>query len=563
ELATLTGLGGSPIVIDDSGNIYFSLSSHNRVVKMGPPPTLSNVLGSGDIAFTEENGLAHIMTKAGRHKATINSDTGTVLRRFEYDNDKNLAYIYDRFNNEIRIERDGNGVPTAIVSPDNIRTSLTIDANNLLRRVTYEDDTYYQFDYTDGLMTFETEPNGNIFEHEFNSSGRLTDIYDEEEGHWEYDRTVLPNGDILTEILTAEGNLTKYQDTRHSTGKFTSTITGPANDVTLYSKSADGLTVNKSLSCGMDLEFKYGVDPEYKYKYTKETTKTTPEGLKKVLLRDRTYTDTDNDEVPDLISKTITVNGKKTTFLHNVLSGQKTITSQENRTVTATYDRTTLLTSAISVPELHDITYKYDTRGRVEFIQTGTRKMGFTYDSRGYVETVTDPMENVTEYDYDLFGRVKEVRLPDTITVMKFDYDENGNMKILTNPSEVNHVFDYNKVNLNKIYKAPLSGYYIFEYDRDRRLKQIKFPSTKQIDYVYEKTRLMQVQLPEGNVDYTYYCGTKVKSISKGTESIVYAYDASLVKSETLSGILNQELSYKYNDDFNLTEFTYAGSMES
>ena len=84
-----------------------------------------------------------------------------------------------------------------------------------------------------------------------------------------------------------------------------------------------------------------------------------------------------------------------------------------------------------------------------------------------------------------------------------------------------------------------------------------------EIQNVYDKNRLVQIQTPEGNIDFTYICGMKVGSISKGTESISYAYDGKLRTSETLSGILNQTLSYGYNNDFNLQSFSYAGNTQS
>jgi RHS repeat-associated protein len=47
----------------------------------------------------------------------------------------------------------------------------------------------------------------------------------------------------------------------------------------------------------------------------------------------------------------------------------------------------------------------------------------------------------------------------------------------------------------------------------------------------------------------------------RGTESVTYGYDGKLVTSETLSGTLNHSLSFGYNNDFNLTGFTYAGNI--
>jgi RHS repeat-associated protein len=108
-----------------------------------------------------------------------------------------------------------------------------------------------------------------------------------------------------------------------------------------------------------------------------------------------------------------------------------------------------------------------------------------------------------------------------------------------------------------------LSGSYTYVYDKDRRLKQTNFPSGNQINNIYDTSRLSQIQTPEGNIDFTYLCGTKVGSITKGTESITYGYDGKLVTSETLSGTSNQVLGYTYNDDFNLTSLTYAGGTES
>ena len=112
-------------------------------------------------------------------------------------------------------------------------------------------------------------------------------------------------------------------------------------------------------------------------------------------------------------------------------------------------------------------------------------------------------------------------------------------------------------------HQAPISGQYQYYYDRDRRLTRIHFPSGLQINNIYNTGRLAQIQTPEGNINFTYLCGSKVGSVAMGAEAITYGYDGSLVKSETLSGTLNQTLGYTYNTDFNLTGFTYAGGTTS
>ena len=550
------------VAVGGSGDLYIAGHDNHRIRKVGYSSALAGTMTAGDIPFAESNGLGHIMSSAGRHKTTINLDTGTCLYEFGYNNDNNLLSITDRFGNQLTIDRNSGGVPIAIISPDGITTRLTTDANNYLTRITYPDNSFYSFEYTsDGLMTARIEPEANGFEHEFDSSGRLTDAADDEGGHWQFARSVQKNGDILYQTLTGEGNLTSYLDHTYSTGAYTSTITNPTGAETLFTQSSDGLTAAKSLSCGMELFFEYGVDSEYKFKYLKEITESTPSALEKVTLREKAYQDTDADDIPDLITETVTVNGKTTTLSHDVFQARKSVTSPEGRTVTVLYNPDTLLTTSVTIPGFYDTTSGYDARGRLTATSANTRATTFAYNAQGFLESITDPEDHTTTYTYDALGRMTAINRPNSTTV-GFTYDKNGNITLLTNPSDTNHGFGYNTVNLKNSYRTPLSGSYSYIYDKDRRLIQTNFPSGSQINNVYDTTRLVQIQTPEGNIDLSYLCSTKLGSITNGTDTITYEYDGKLVTSETLTGTLNQSLVYSYNHDFNIRNFTYAGNTQ-
>jgi RHS repeat-associated protein len=537
------------ISFDPLGNLF-----------IGDRSTIRKIANGSDRVFPDDNGFGYIMSSAGQHEKTIDLDSGVTLLEFGYDGNNKLHSMSDQFGNQTAIPRDSSGVPFSIISQDGIITNLTIDANNHLTRITYPDGNYYDFEYTpDGLMTAKIEPEGNRFEHVFDANGKLTNATDEELGHWQFTKTALSNGDILTEVLTGEGSLTSYMDHTYSTGEYTSTITDPTGAQTLFERSADGLTVNKYLACGTDLGFKYGLDPEYKFKYVREMEESTPSALDKITLRSKTYEDTDSDDTPDLITETVTVNDKTATLENDVLQSQKTITTPEGRAVSVLYNPDTLMTESVSVPGLFDTSYRYDIRGRLTSVDTNTRGIDLTYNSRGFLESVTDPKNHTTYYTYDEVGRVKRVDRPDNTSVC-FSYDNHGNMTVLTNPSTIDHGFGYNRVNLSSSYQTPLSGSYSYVYDKDKRLTQITFPSGNQINNIYDKTRLAQIQTPQGNIDVTYLCSTKVGSIAKGTESITYGYDGKLLTSEALSGTLNLSLSYSYNNDFNLQSSTYAGN---
>jgi RHS repeat-associated protein len=547
------------VALDGAGILYIADTFNDRIRKVSPISTFAKVIAAGDIPFSDENGLGYIMSSAGRHKMTFDLNTGRTLYTFNYDSNKNLISFTDQFGNLTAIQRDASGVPIAIISPDGITTTLTIDGNNHLTRITYPDGNFYGFEYTpEGLMTAKIEPEGNRFEHIFDSAGRLTDAIDQEGGRWQYSRSVNPNGDILTQVLSAEGNLASYLDHTDSISAYTSHITDPSGAETVYSRSADGLTATKSLPCGMNLSFKYGLDQQYKFPFVKEMREKTTSGLEKVTLREKTYQDTNADKIPDLITEKTTLNGKLRTLVTNTLQSKKTLTSPVGRTATTFYDPNNLLTTKLTIPGLYDTNFGYDTRGRLTSINTDIRQITLAYDAQGNLSSITDPESRTTTYSYDAVGRMTGIQRPDTSS-LGFTYDKNGNMTILTNPATINHGFGYNKVNLNSSYQTPLSGSYSYLYNKERRLTEINFPSGKQIKNIYDKDRIIQTQTPEGNIDFTYLCGSKIDSITKGTESITYGYDGPLVISANLNGTLNQSLNYVYNSDFNVRQLTYAG----
>lgn len=111
--------------------------------------------------------------------------------------------------------------------------------------------------------------------------------------------------------------------------------------------------------------------------------------------------------------------------------------------------------------------------------------------------------------------------------------------------------------------RPPLSGTYSYIYDLDRRLVQTILPSGSTATNTYSQGRLVQIQTPEDTIDLTYSCGSKVESIGNSTDTIYYDYDGKLITGQTLAGTLNQTLSYAYNNDFAVTDFTYAGATES
>ena len=410
---------GIAVALD--GSLYVTEPDGPRIRRISQPAGSIVSPLSGEIPFAEENGLGHVFSSAGLHLKTVDLETGSDLYTFDYDADDRVVSVNDRFGNPTAIERDGAGRPFAIVSPDGLRTTLTVNGQNQLTGITFPDGSAYGFEYTpEGLLTAKIDPAGNRFEHFFDTGGRLVSASDQEQGNWQFAQSADATGLVTSTTLTAEGAGTTYQDRTESTGAYTSRITDAAGSETVFTSSADDLSSHKELSCGMVLDFTYGADAQFKFRTLKQAVETTQSNLKRTMLFDKTYQDTDGDSLPDRITKTVTVNGKVTIRLNDTLQGNTVITTPQGRTTTVAYDPQNLLVSEFAPRSLYDTHYSYDARGRLTLVSTDTRQTAFSYDANGNLAALTDPLGRQTRYEYDAVGRVTGVSRPDGSFVAYF-----------------------------------------------------------------------------------------------------------------------------------------------
>ena len=555
------------IAIDNAGHFLIADAGNHRIRKVAPQGLHAQVPGDGGARFAAR-GLYYEMDAAGLHQRTVDPETDTILNQFGYNSDDHLVTVSDRFGNQVIIQRNVQGMPEAIVSPDGIVTLLTIDSGNLLNRIDFADGSYYAFEYqVDGLMTAEIDPNGNRYEHIYNENGRLTDVLDEAAGHDHYTNIAYPNGDVVTQRTTGEANWVRYRDRTTSSGDYQSTITASTGVQTIYERSVKGLSAATTMPCGTRQTLRFGIDPRDKTEFVREMTVSQPSGLTQVTQRSRSYEDTDLDGATDQITDTVTLNSRTTIFHHNLLESQKQSISPEGRTITSHYDPVTLLVSRVSVPGLHDTIFGYDKRGRQISISQGTRQVSFSYHSdgspfAGNLSSITNAGQTTTYDDYDPLGRLRGVLRADSSHI-SYGYDDNGNLDILTVPRSVDHAFEYNRINLKSAYHTPISGSYLYTYDRDRELISVDYPSGKQQSYAYVNGLLDQTVMPHATVGHTYTCGNRPDIVTMGMETVDYDYDGQLLVRETIDGTLEHILTYTYFDDFSLESIGYAGGSVS
>jgi len=557
-----TPLGGSinGLTVAPNGDLYVAVGL--KVRAFSPKTGLPSFAQPGEKLFVDEP-VAHVIDSNGWHRATVDLATGVELFTFDYNAQGQLTVITDKDGNSTVIQRDANGVPEAIVSPDNLVTTLAIDANSQLQMVTYPDASNYQFDYTpDGLMTDEWDPNGNHFIHGYDAVGGVASVSDPEGGYWTYAQTTDPNGTKYTTEQTGELNVASTEESTSSAGIFTQTTTTAYGSTSTFTRAADNLSAAMDTTCGMHIDYSYGIDPAFKNTILKGSTTQLPSGLTLATEVDRSYQDTDLDGTLDQKTEIVASNGNSWTTVNDSLTGTITYTTPTGRVSTATYDPMTLLPQGVSTPGLFPTTFGYDARGRLETVGVGTRTTTMAYDANGYPDYVVTPDNQTIDYNFDVMGRLRDEIRPDGTTV-SYDYDNNGNITVLTTPKLINHLFGYTANDQSMSYATPLSGSYAYTYDKERNLKTITAPSGSVITNNYTDALLTSTVTPEGTITYGHDCGGKISSITKGAESIGYTYDASLLETDTRTGLINQTLSITYNNDFNLESFTYAGGTET
>lgn len=202
-------------------------------------------------------------------------------------------------------------------------------------------------------------------------------------------------------------------------------------------------------------------------------------------------------------NSTVTVDGRAWSSTDRPLDGVAVSRSPSGRTATTHYDPTTLLTSRTEAPGLHAVTYGYDPRGRLSWVQVGQRRTEYSYDASGNVEWVQAPDGKRTSFEYDLMGRAKTQIRPDG-TRVGYAYDAAGKLTTLITPSDVSHELSATPIGAPKGYTTPLSGSYAYEYDGARRLKSVTSPSGATVVNNYAGDFLASTVFGDGEITYSH-----------------------------------------------------------
>jgi len=516
--ATQTGIYRiRDVALGPDGAIYIfengtNLEPLKRVRRVAPVlPELSVT----DFVLASRSGSElYVFDAQGRHLRTINTLTGTVIYTFSYDSNGLLTQVRDAFGNITSVERDVSGSPTAIVAPYGQRTAFTLDANGYLASISNPANETWQFSYTDdGLLTTATDPNENTSTYTYDVSGRLVHTLDAAGGSQTLARMEFNDGYEVTKT-TGMGRTTTYRVEQLPTGDKRWLNTAP-NGLSVESLfKTDGSQISTSPD-GTVVSIVQGPDPRFGMQtpISKSMEVTTPGGLNFSLNFERNVTLADESDPLSLetMTDTTVMNGRSLIQEYNALTRTFTITTPQGRTRTSIFNELGRLVES-TLSGLEPVDVSYNANGRITSVVQGAgeaaRELSITYDTNGFVASVTDPLLRNVDFEYDAAGRVTRQTLTDGRQVL-FDYDNKGNLISLTPPGLPNHNFIYTSVDRLEEYTppelgaTPVASTYI--YNLDRQLTQVQRPDGAILDIAYDSAgRISSRTLPRGTVGYSY-----------------------------------------------------------
>ena len=455
--------------VDPEGRLLITEPPLRRVVSIFSP--FSTFIRDDDVFIPSQDGeFKYRFSREGVLLETYRELDKVKVYEFEYDDVGRLITIRDVYGSETRLTYQADQV--TIQSPRRGDTTLNL---------------------TDSLLTSVTTPVGDLYTMEYNDFGQLKSFQPprfagtdrKTEFFYEHDRLIREvgpygktfqisreedEGEVTIQSFEASESRVKTVVQRFHPGRggFESSVFHGPDDL-LYKQSQltpDGKRIETYRS-GVEIEFEFADDPRFdgqvkfvnrhtlnlygdvhqreerreitdyhdngSYSWRRETTKVGSAGQRR--------------------TRTTSYNGEARTMTIELMSGQ---------TVSKTFDErgNTVQALASSIPDMY---YEYSPTGQVTSMRSvGTdgseRITTLEYNEQDQLIRFTDPLNRVTEYEYDERGYRIATHDGDQLwRTTRYTYDESGHLLEVTTPQDETHQQAY--INGQRVrYSPPLAA---------------------------------------------------------------------------------------------------------
>ncbi|MES2768690.1 MAG: RHS repeat-associated core domain-containing protein [Bdellovibrionota bacterium] len=515
----------------------------------------------------EDGSRVYIFDSTGKIVEIKLGLTGQNLYSFYYDSQERLAYIVEPFQRTTTFHRTFDKF-SFIVSPNGRVTNVTLNSDGYLATVRdpkfqVQTMTYYG---AGGLLASFKKPGNFLSSFTYDNYGNLTNDAHSGGRQINLAKTSNPNGSFVVSSATGMNrqdlmsvdsydNYSKQEELRADGSKYLSEYSG--NTSQKYSHNGSSQLVNYTIN-------------NTRFGGTSNHVSSTVEQM----LGQRVKNFNNN----------ITLTNPSDPFSINTWTRTQTVGYQSQFPVTSVYTgstKTTVTTTqlgkttesviddyqrpiSIRQGNLNPVEMTY-TDEKLTQITQGTRTTTFTYNMITKVlKTVTNALNQSTNYVYDATERLIKIRLPD-LREINYTYDGNRNLTSITPPSRPAHtmtiganekVSHYNPPVLSSIPQVST----LYGYNIDNQLTSVTRPDGQALDYNYGASsgRLESVTAPNGV--YTYEYGQLSNNISLPTK--VIAPDNSRVELSYSGGVLSGQ-SVRISPTSTIYNFSLGTSQNS
>jgi RHS repeat-associated protein len=524
---------------------------------------------------------AYIFDSGGRHQKTVDALTGGVLRTFGYDGSGRLTTVTDGDGNTLTLRRDGSGKVTGIDAPFGQHTTVGLDGNAYLASITNPANESVSLQSTaQGLLTSLTDPKQQKHSFEYDSLGRLTKDTNPGGGFKKLERSRLNNQTLDVTVTTALGRATLHHVDNPGSAYLTRTLVRPDgtqesttdnNGAYRITRAADGSTT--TVSFGSDLRF--GVSSPIP-----SWTMQLPSGLQSRGSTSRSPTLNVAGDPLSLTAMTTftTINASTWTETFDVATRTRTLRSPLGKVSSQVLDERGRLLKTI-IPGLADITYTYDSNGRLQAIQQGTRISLVTFGPDGLPASSSDALNRTTLVTRDPAGRVTTSQQPDSALV-SLEYDRNGNLASLTPPDRARHQMAYGALDEETLYTPPnvtsppasaigtrstayavnLDGAPISVVYPDSTSAATGYDSAGRLEAIVTSRTRLQMQYSPDAGQLIGVADALASGASPTASSIGFTYDGPLITSTSWLGAVNGTVAYTYDTNMQVATSSVAGT---